>query len=211
MKASTSVKKKKMQPYYIIQRKIILSTCISDLTIVDKIIDFLKDSLIIKYNKGGITRSLKLINITQEIYQEIKREVEDLLSFRISSKEKDNFYSIDEVKAIGSFLKNIVIVCDIKDIVRDDNNETMRDDAATTENNISYEDFCLCDYSSDSKFKIMAASTNDPEKSYAKYDSVCGFDILLILMMELYRLKCKKISKKNRDILKFKGVKQIFE
>lgn len=181
---------RKKEPYYIVRNKLILSQHISDLDIISLIMDMLlkKNNIIIKYNKGGIFRSLKLLKINLFLYKLIKQEIEELLGFQISKKEKDASYSLIEINSIGYFLKNFTI-----------------QDTSNSEMIMSFDDFCLCEpYDKNDKtgeYKIISTS----EDKYVKYDSVCGLDILLILAIKLYGLKCKKISKKNREMLKIKG------
>ena len=194
----------KKEPYYIVRNKLIISRYLSDLRIIDLIINMLlyQSCIVIKYNKGGVFRSLKILKINLFLYKLIKHEIEDLLGFQISKKEKDAYYSLSEIYSIGYFLRDFTI-----------------QDATTPNIIISFDDFCLCDDQYAVSNNISKNNTSNIEKkykiisvnsdTYVKYDSTCGLDILLILAIKLYGLKCKKISKMNREKLKIKGIQTI--
>ncbi|MFB5622808.1 MAG: hypothetical protein ACE5RH_02325, partial [Nitrosarchaeum sp.] len=68
-----------------------------------------------------------------------------------------------------------------------------------------YDDFCLCEPCHENnkteKYEIISIHKD----KYLNYDYACGLDILLVIAIKLYGLKCKKISKSNREMLKIRG------
>ena len=200
-----AIKNNKLEPYYIIEKKIIISKhikCPYNSFVANIILDFLEDELIIIYDKGGISRSLKLVKIDYHTYLYLKNITESLLGFNVSDRGKDYLYSVDEIKIIGSYLNNIIL------------SHLKLDSLNKINYHINYEEFQLCEYSKDSIFKIIDIETlndqNFKQYNYVKYDSICGLDILLILMNKLYGVLCVKISLNKRNFLKDMGVKEIF-
>ena len=189
------MKKTAIVSYCIVQRKIILSKYLpSDL--VNIIMKFLKDNIILIYNKGGISRSLYLTQTNFEMYNQMETEINNLLGFKLSSKDRNSLYTIDEIISISTFFKDMKLLKEIT--------------SSPETNIINYKEFYLCDHKKNDKFKIKGLTQYDNQSSYVKYDSICGLDLLLMIMIIMYNIICRKASKTKRDKLKSKGSKEIY-
>jgi len=175
--------KNRSLPYYITQRKLIISRYIQDIKIINEIFRYIDDSLIIKGSIGGLNRSLKLLNVDISIYIQLKKAIHDILGFNISCRDSICKYSISEINSVGCFISDM---------------ELGYADGTT----VDYKEFDLCDIHPSMKFIIKKIPCS-------KYDVICGLDILLYLMHKLYGMRYKKISKVNREKSITYGVKVI--
>lgn len=195
------VKEKNIAPYFITQRKIILAKSSAGCAglhcsdIIDIIISYLVDFLLIKHKSETYFRSLKLCDIDSSMFYQLQKEINGLMGFSLLAK-CDGAYNLCEIKSIGSYLSDFSI------------KHTTSTDNELIDNETTYDDFCLFD-STD-----MPSNSNGNVFIITKingcmYDLVTGFDIMLLIFRSMYGLKFAKISKKRRDKLKTNGVKNI--
>lgn len=172
---------KRSSPYYSTQRKLIISKHIIDIEIINLILDYINDNLIIKGNIGELSRSLKISNMDLDIYLQLKKKIQNLLGFYISRRTSVHKYTMDEINSLGCFIPDMEIEC-------------------TDGTRLQYKEFNLCDIPLSMEFIIKKIPQS-------KYDVICGLDIQLYLMRKLYGMKYKKISKTTRNKLISSGVK----
>jgi len=179
------------KPYHFTQRKIILKHYVLqnirvDLAdeIISNIISYIYSSIIIKCRREISSRSFRLYNMDSFTYFQSQQEINKLIGFDLLSKINGE-YKTYEINAIGSFFQ-FFDIC--------------QNDAAIPDCPImSYKDFCLCEFAAHNIFYIKKMKD-------CMYDVILGFDILMLLIKLLYKIRYVKISKKKRERLKLNGV-----
>jgi hypothetical protein len=124
------------------------------------------------------------MNIDLFLFTKFKLATEKLIGFKLSQKNMDYMYSKENLDMIKVYCNKKIL--DIF-LIDEQNNDIM------------YDELCMMDVPPENKYKINKLVTC---KVKIKYDCVCGMDILLILMQNIYDIKYKKISKKTRLQLK---------
>jgi len=183
-------KNKNREQYYILLTKIHLFPSIPDIDSVGIISDYMySDNCIVIKCKNRIFRSLKIMDIDYFLFNKIRLTIETLIGFTLSQKKIDYGYSKDELDVIKLYgngrIDNIVLT-----------------NAKDEEIEIMYDELCMMDIPPDSEYKIIRLVTSGVK---VKYDYVCGMDIMLILMKNIYDIRYKKITKKTREKLKEDG------
>jgi len=201
------------KPYFITQRKIIIAQYVDDSQIVDLVISYMINCLLVRHKGVRYSRSIKLDNLDSNIFYQIQNEINGMLGFSLVAKSDRN-YKWHEIKALGSYLS-----LDIQsDRIFDKSNSANESRSSLDQNDnfmiyqdgneMSYSEFCLsdpidfADTSKENEFIITKINGN-------LYDVVTGLDILLVILKASYGLDYSRISKKRRDKLKLAGVKSI--
>lgn len=169
--------------YYILTKKIPLIGHI-DIDRIDIITDYIfRDSCVIVQRKGIEYRMLKISDIDLHTFNILRNNINRLMGFDSLKRPSDHRYSKGEL--------DIIIECtDLTNmyLLNEDDEE------------IEYQDLFILSSESQT-YKIL--SCEFPES--AEYDNVCGLDILLMAMRNIYDIIYSKISKKEKEKLKNDG------